>query len=239
MVGTHRAETPPRRPGRGWLALGIAAVTAAAIGSGYALTRSGDGAPSTPAPTSTPTDTPTSTLTPTSLPTVTITPTSAPTPAPTPSAKALPQVKPSPPRQLIVRGLLDVGFDSVIAPRDGVLTPASTGEVARWGGRGVPGSPQPDTVFVIGKISTRGAFAKLPEVYRGVRVTVRTHTGVLTYTVQATADRPARGLTTDPAFTQAQRGRLQLVGIRYDSHGDRSSTVLVVTAVLTAARASH
>src|SRR5689334_7483656 len=104
MAGSHRAETPPRRRGRGWLALGIAAVTAAAIGSAYALTHSDGAAPRTPA--STPTATPTPT--PTSLPTVTITPTQA----PTKTAKPLPRVAPSAPRRLVVRGLLDVGFDS-------------------------------------------------------------------------------------------------------------------------------
>jgi hypothetical protein len=135
-----------------------------------------------------------------------------------------------------VAGLINVGFDDVVAPRNGVFSAASTAEVARWGGRGVPGSPTDDTVYVIGKIATGGAFAKLPQVHRGTRITLRTRTGVLTYTVQATTERAAQGLTRDDTFTARHVGRLQLVGIRYDGRGDRTGKVLVVTAQLTAAR---
>jgi hypothetical protein len=138
---------------------------------------------------------------------------------------------------MVVSGVLDIGFDSTVEPKDGVLVPRSTAEVARWGGRGVPGSPSRDTVFIVGKVSPGGAFERLPRLRRGTDVLLRTQSGRLTYTVQAVTERRAAGLTRDLAFAKRVPGRLQLVGIRYDASGDRTGRVLVVTAVLTAARA--
>jgi hypothetical protein len=206
------------------------AIIAVVIGGGYQLHRSHDDDPGSGKPASTPTPS----LTPTALPTVTLSPT--PTAPPTTRApKPLPTVKPSAPKRVIVAGLFDVGFDSVVAPHNGVFRAASTAEVARWGGRGVPGSPSPDTVYVIGKVSTRGAFAKLPKLHRGVRISLQTRTGVLTYTVQTVTERKEQGLTADPTFREAHPGRLQLVGIRYGANGDRMGMILVVTAQLTGA----
>ena len=204
----------------------------AAIGGAYALTRSdGDGARTPAAPRPTP-QSPAQSPTPASPPTVH----STPPPVPRHTAKPLPRVRTSASRQLVVRGVLDVGFDHVVAPRGGVFRAASTAEVARWGGRGVPASPSTDTVYVIGKMSAGGAFARLGRLHRGNRISLRTDTGVLTYTVQAAREVPARGLTENASFKLAHVGRLQLVGIRYDARGDRTGTIRLVTAQLTATR---
>jgi len=234
MAGSHRAPTPPRRSGRLVRTLGIVAVVAVIIAGAYAFDQSRKDDPD-PAGSGSPTTTPT----PSSLPTVTLSPTPTPTPKPTATAKPLPRVKPSAPKRLVVSGLLDVGFDSTITPKNGVLQPGSTAEVARWGGRGVPGSPSRDTVFLIGKVSANGAFQKLPRLHSGSHVTLRTQTGLLTYTVRTVTRRKAAGLTHDPTFARRVPNRLQLVGIRYDSHGDRTGTVVVVTAELTRARAGR
>ena len=232
MAGSHRAPAPTRRSRTPAVVLVAVLVVGAAIAGGYALSRSDDDPPDHPAaprPTSTSSAPVT---TPTSHPTVH----STPPPKATPTAKPLPRVRPSPPRRLVVPGVLDVGFDDVVAPRNGVFRAASTAEVARWGGRGVPGSPGTDTVYVIGKASADGAFARLGALHRGSRITLRTSTGVLSYTVQATTEAAAKGLTADASFKQRVVGRLQLVGIRYDAKGDRTGTILVVTARLTGAR---
>ncbi|MFL6024268.1 MAG: hypothetical protein ACJ72O_13095 [Marmoricola sp.] len=213
--------------------LAAAALVAAVVGGAFALTRSkGDdepGAAGTPRPTPTVSTSPT--VTPTSP-----TPTVSPTPTATAAAKPLPRVAASSPRRMVVTGLLDIGFDDAVAPHDGLFRAASTAEAARWGGRGVPASPARDTVYVVGKVSSGGAFEKLPKLRRGTRITLRTDAGVLTYTVQATATRAAQGLTSDPGFTKRVVGRLQLVGLRYDARGNRADTVLIVTAQLTSAR---
>ncbi|MFL6158750.1 MAG: hypothetical protein ACJ72D_21895 [Marmoricola sp.] len=239
MAGTHRAPAPSRRSRGPATVLAVVVLVAAAIGGGYALNRSrGDDHRQAKPPSSTPATTPTS------LPTVTITPPVTPaTPTATskpthrPTAKPLPRVQPSAPKRLVVRGLLDVGFDSTTSPENGVFTPRSTAEVARWGGRGVPGSPGRDTVYLIGKVSAGAAFAKLPGTSDGAHVFLHTRTGMLTYTVQAVATHRAAGLTHDRSFMLRVPGRLQLVGIRYDAKGDRTGTVVVVTAVLSSARA--
>lgn len=229
MAGSHRAPVQPRGPGAARLL--VLALLLVAAGAGvYALNRGHDDPNASDNRTGLPFPTPTS------LPTVTFTPSPSPTVRkPTQKAKPLPRVAPSPPRRLVVPGVIDIGFDDVVAPRNGVFTAASTTEAARWGGRGVPGSPSSDTVYLIGKVSASGAFARLPSLHRGTRITVRTQTGVLTYTVQAVDEKPAQGLTKDAAFTEAHRGRLQLVGIRYAGSA-RTGTILVVTAQLTGAR---
>jgi len=203
----------------------------AAAGGVYAATRPDNGTAHDTAPRVTPT--PTVSLTPTPTPTPTRTPT------PTHTAKPLPRVTPAAPRRLVASGLFDVGFDSTVSPKNGVFTAGSTAEVARWGARGVPGSPAKDTVYVIGKVSTGGAFAKLAKLHRGSRVTLRTQNGVLTYTVHSVVGKPAKGLTADATFRERRAGRLQLVGIRYDSRGDRTGTMIIVTAQLTGARTGN
>jgi len=240
MAGTHRAPAPSRRSRGPATVLAVVVLVAAAIAGGYVLNRSrGDDPPQAGPPSSTPATTPTLLPTVTVTPRVTPTATTAATSTPThrPAAKVLPRVQPSAPKRLVVRGLLDVGFDSTITPHDGVFTPRSTAEVARWGGRGVPGSPGRDTVYLIGKVSAGGAYAELPRTRDGAHVFLHTRTGMLTYTVQAVATRRAAGLTHDKSFMLKVPGRLQLVGIRYDAKGDRTGTVVVVTAVLSSARA--
>lgn len=233
MAGSHRAAVPARPNRTPVAALAVVLLVAAVIAGVFVLADSDDGSPRRAAPTRTPSAT--ASLTPSSLPTVTASLTPSPSPR-TSTAPALPRVQPAAPRRIAVRGVLDTGFDNAIAPRDGLFRPASTAEVARWGGRGVPSSPGTDTVYVVGKVTTGGAFARLPAVRRGDRISLYTDRGVLTYTVQAAAEKASRGLTRDPGFTQVHRGRLQLVGVRYDADGNRAETVLVVTAQLTAAR---
>lgn len=232
MAGSHRAPAPERRSRTPAIVLLAVLLVAAATGGVYALNRNKDDgagptAPPTPATTAPSTTTPTT-------PAVSPTPTST----PRPTAKPLPRVKPSAPRRLVAQGLFDVGFDSTVTPRNGVFTAGSTAEVARWGGRGVPGNPSHDTVYLIGKVSADGAFERLARLHRGGRLSLRTQTGLLTYTVHTTVARPAAGLTHTTVFTHHVPGRLVLVGIRYDSHGDRTGTIVVVTAQLTGARST-
>jgi len=215
----------------------IALIVAAVIGGVYALTRPQSNDPgASQGPTLTPSSLPTVTFTPSTTPSTT--PTATPSSTPTKAARPLPRVSPSVPRRFAVPGLINVGFDDAVAPRNGVFSAGSTAEVARWGGRGIPGNPSEDTVYVIGKVSSGGAFARLPKLHRGTTVVLRTRTGLLTYTVQAITERAARGLTKDATFMQRHPGRLQLVGIRYDAGGDRTGEILVVTAQLTGTRPS-
>lgn len=236
MAGSHRAPAPERRSRFSPWALALTLVVLLVPLALFLHNRSGDDDPSTPSSTSTP-DTSIQT-TPTHVPTAP-TPTlpqATLTPRATRAAEPLPRVKPDVPRRLIVAGLIDIGFDDAIAPHNGVFQAASTAEAARWAGRGLPGSPSTDTVFLIGKVSNSGAFEKLPNLKRGSRITLRTDSGVLTYTVQAIATKASAGLTKDAAFVGRHVGRLQLVGIRYTAAGDRTGATLVVTAQLTGAR---
>lgn len=184
-------------------------------------------APAAPTAPSTPTATPTATAT--------VAPTPTPTAKPTP---ALPRLAPAAPRRLASGAFLDVGFDESIEARNGSFRAASTGEVARWGSRGLPGSPGTDTVYVIGSTRADGdsAFARLPRLKPGARVTIRTDRGRLTYTVSSAADRPTGGLAKNDAFAAKVPGRLILVGLRVDRGGDATGTAYVVVARLTAVR---
>jgi hypothetical protein len=112
--------------------------------------------------------------------------------------------------------------------------------VARWESRGSPGSPGTDTVYVIGRVyaDQDSAFAGLPQLRRGAKVSIRTDLGTMTYTVDATALKPEAGLRDDPLFTERKPGRLVLLGIRYDASGSRLAKALVVTAQLTGAKKS-
>jgi hypothetical protein len=145
------------------------------------------------------------------------------------------------PRRLRVAGLLDVGFDDSIKPRAGGFTAASTAEAARWESRGKPGSPGTDTVFLVGKVyrQSDSAFDRLPAVKKGAKISVRTDSGVLTYTVVSTASVPAKGLLSTGTLTRKVPGRLVLVGILFDARDDqRTGKYLVVVAQLSGARKS-
>lgn len=146
--------------------------------------------------------------------------------------KALPRVAPDAPRRITAGQLLDSGFDNAVTD----LEPSSASEVARWEPRGSPGSPGPDTVYVLGEVDDDTAFARLPEVKPGAAVRISTDNGVLTYTVRAATLKSENGLAQSPLFRTHKRGRLVLVGFRYDDSGDRLDKALVVTAQLTGAK---
>jgi hypothetical protein len=118
------------------------------------------------------------------------------------------------------------------------LDASSDAEVARWDPRGSPGSPGPDTVYVLGRVLAAGdsAFADLPRLKRGSRISVRTDRGTMTYTVSAIGLRSESGLGDSALFKTHKAGRLVLVGIRYDDSGGRLGKALVVTAQLTGAK---
>ena len=160
-------------------------------------------------------------------------PSASPTATPTEPAVTLPRIRPDAPRRIMSGRLLDAGFDSSVTRLDA----SSDAEVARWDPRGSPGSPGTDTVYVIGRVRADGdsAFAGLPRLRAGARVSIRTDRGTLTYTVRSTSLEPAQGLAQTTLFRTHERGRLVLVGIRYDASGDRLARALVVTAELTGA----
>lgn len=155
------------------------------------------------------------------------------TPTPTPTRAPLPRIAPDAPRRLVAGNLVDTGFDEATTDVDA----SSDSEATRLESRGSPGSPGTDTVVVLGRVLADGdsAFANLPRLEKGARVTIRTDSGTLTYTVTATRLRPEAALAGDPLLTARHRGRLVLVGIRYDDAGDRLDRALVVTAQLSGA----
>jgi hypothetical protein len=171
---------------------------------------------------------------PTSTPSAT--PSSTPSKPPSARAKHLPKVAASAPRRITSAGAIDSGFDSSVTDLDA----SSDSEVARWDPRGSPGSPGADTVYVIGRVRADGdsAFADLPKLEAGAKVSIRTDNGTLTYTVSATTLRSSAGLEKDSLFRTHKAGRLVLLGIRYDASGDRLAKALVVTAQLTGATRS-
>lgn len=178
-------------------------------------------------------------VTTTPSPTATPKPTRKPSPTTTPSGKpALPRLAPAVPRRLASGSFLDVGFDDSIEARNGSFRAASTGEVARWGSRGLPASPGTDTVYVVGttRPDGEGAFGRLPRLKPGAQVTIRTDRGRLTYTVVSAADRPTGGLAKNDAFAAKVPGRLILVGLRADRTGDPTGTAYVVVAQLSGVR---
>jgi hypothetical protein len=189
------------------------------------------------------------TKTPTELPIPAVTTPSAPTTpaAPTTSATSnptaprtidtanLPRVAADVPRRLLSQGLLNVGFDNTVEPRNGTFRAASTAEVARWGTRGEPGNPAKDTVYVIGKTFTSGvsAFDTLPQVKVKAKIVIRTDNGDLTYTVRTVSTQAAAGLARDSGVAAKIPGRLVLIGIRYSRSGSLTGQAVVVTADLT------
>jgi len=80
-----------------------------------------------------------------------------------------------------------------------------------------------------------GAFEPLGRLRDGSRVSIRTDSGTVTYTVQAQGLKPYSSLRRDPLFTEQAPGRLVLVGIRYAASGARLPEALVVAAQLSGA----
>jgi len=163
------------------------------------------------------------------------TPGSQPSKAPTKGPRAdLPKIAADSPRRITAAGAIDSGFDSSVTDLDA----SSDSEVARWDPRGSPGSPGTDTVYVIGRVRADGdsAFAGLPKLKAGSKVSIRTDNGTLTYTVRTTTLKQSSGLDRDPLFRTHKPGRLVLLGIRYDASGDRLAKALVVVAELTGAK---
>jgi hypothetical protein len=166
----------------------------------------------------------------------TATPSSAPSKVPSRPAKHVPNIADSAPRRITSAGAIDSGFDSSATDLDA----SSDSEVARWDPRGSPGSPGSDTVYVIGRVRADrdSAFADLPRLKAGAKVSIRTDNGTLTYTVSAATLRSSAGLERDSLFRRHKAGRLVLLGIRYDASGNRLAKALVVTAQLTGATRS-
>lgn len=244
MAGNHRA---PRRGPSGLPAWSLGLAVALTVGAAvwFAAEHWYGGIPGSgsaePTATATGTPSPTSSATPTATGTPTAGPTSTASTR-TPTATATPtrritRVRPDTPRQLTSGQVLDVGFDNSIEPANGLLLPASDAEVARWGSRGRPGSPGTDTVYVVGRTDTAAgsALRALPRMGVGNRITIRTDSGRITYTVRRKQDLAERALLRDRTFTAKSPGRLYLIGVRYDSTGRRTGRVLMLTAELTAA----
>lgn len=241
--GRARAEAEDRGGRRSvppW-AIALAVVVALVPAAWFTAHRAfgDDPGPATPSTTSTASDQPIPAVSPSS-PAQTPTPSGTPTPTNPPAKPTanLPRVAEDVPRRLTSGSLLDTGFDASIEPVDGVFTARSSSEVSRWGSRGEPGSPGTDTVFVIGDVNAdgSGAFADLPHLRAGAKVEIRTDSGTLTYTVRSVGSHPAAGISTDPAVVAKVPNTLVLLGIRYDAHGQRTGSYVVVKADLTAAR---
>lgn len=228
LAGSHRAQRP-RRSGRSsqvppW-AVVAAIVVALVPATWFTAQRVLDGP--RPATASAPaTDLP--------IPPVSAAPTSSPAATPV-AAPSLPTVAPDPPRRITAGDALDAGFDSAVT----ALEASSDDEVARLEARGAPGSPGTDTVVVVGRVLAdgQGAFAALPRLGPGDRVTIRTDNGALTYTVRTAALLARDGLAGSAVVATERPGWLVLVGNRYDDAGDRLARDLVVTAQLTDATA--
>jgi hypothetical protein len=168
------------------------------------------------------------------IPPVSASATPSATPAPAAAtAEQPPSVRTDAPRRITAGDLLDAGFDSAVTTLDA----SSDAEVARWAPRGSPGSPGSDTVYVLGRVRTDrdSAFAALPRLVAGEKVSMRTDAGTMTYTVTDTGLAREDRLAGEPLFTTHEPGRLVLVGIRYDAAGERLPDALVVTARLTGA----
>lgn len=188
---------------------------------------------SSASPGDTSTDLPIPPVSPSATNTATQEPTATPSKTSTPVPK-LPKVAPDAPRRITAGAFIDSGFDEAATEIDA----STASEVTRLESRGSPGSPGTDTVYVIGRVHPDGesAFAGLPRLKAGAKVSIRTDKGTLTYTVSATKLEAESRLTGDPLFRVHRAGGLVLVGIRYDASGDRLDKALVVTAQLTGAK---
>ena len=93
---------------------------------------------------------------------------------------------------------------------------------------------------MLGKVFADGdsAFASLPRLTAGAKISLRTDSGTMTYTVSATTLASRAGLAGDGLVTSRAPGRLVLVGVRYDASGSALDKALVVTAELTGAERS-
>jgi hypothetical protein len=236
VAGSHRAQRSERTgsssPVPRRVVVGVAVVVLAAA-SYLIVDRLGSDSTDSPSHSSSTLPSPRTTATTPATPSATPAP-PTPTPSKTRPPVPLTRVAPDAPRRLVAGTLIDTGFDSSVTDLDA----SSASEVARWESRGSPGSPGTDTVYVIGRVyaGQDSAFAALPRLRVGSRVSVRTDRGTMTYTVSAATLKPEAGLRRDPLFTARQPGRLVLVGIRYDAAGNRLAKALVVTAQLTGAK---
>jgi hypothetical protein len=238
LAGSHRAPRRgtsstqrPRASSVPRWAVAVAAVLALVPATYLTAQRVFDDSPASPGESSTdvpiPPVTPSATRTPTTGPSATPTQTTKPSPN-------LPRVTPDAPRRITSGDVLDAGFDSSVTELDA----SSATEVARLESRGSPASPGTDTVIVIGRVYADGdsAFGELSKLERGSKVSIRTDSGTMTYTVSSTALSAESGLASAPVIRTHQAGRLVLVGIRYDASGDRLGKALVVSAQLSGAR---
>lgn len=236
MAGSHRAprkRTSSAVPRWALVAAIVTALVPAAYLTAHRAFDDSSAAPSDhssdlPIPPVSPSTTGSVTVT---TPTATPTPTAKPKPKPQPK---LPRIAPDAPRRITAGRVIDSGFDSSVTGLDA----SSDSEVARWDPRGSPGSPGTDTVYVLGRVRDGAAFARLGDLARGSKVSIRTDSGTMTYTVSATTLQAENGLRQTDLFRKHHAGRLVLVGIRYDASGDRLGKALVVTAQLSGAKAS-
>ena len=173
-------------------------------------------------------------------------PSAGPSPSPTPSASPsptrapsaapsadLPPLEPAPARRIVIDDVVDTGFDTVVSPIGGRLSPLSRDQVARWGERGLPGNPANDTVVVVG--STRDDTASLwglEQVGPGARITLTTNNGLVSYTVKSVRTLSSTTGTATALMREPVPGRLILVGARYDASGERTASDLVLVAFL-------
>jgi hypothetical protein len=237
LAGNHRVE----RPATGWrrrsptvvvVAVAVAALLVPVYFGAHALLSSGATPPAHPIVRTTQPASPSVSPTPTPTPTPTPSPTPTTNPGSLPASKPLPRLRSAVPRRLAIAAVLDVTLDNSIQPTAGQFTPPSTAGVARWGTRGLPGSPGTDTVYIVGKINGPGsAFRRLATVRARTRIAIRTDAGLLTYTVTSVRGRRAQGLLTDPTFRAHVPGRLILIGVVY-SGANRTGSLVLVTAEL-------
>ncbi|MEO5652014.1 MAG: hypothetical protein ABIN79_03630 [Marmoricola sp.] len=153
-------------------------------------------------------------------------------PSPSPGTD-LPRLAPTSARRLVIGSLIDSGFDAVVAPIGGRLSPRTRDAVARWGDRGLPGNPSDDTVVLVG--STRDSTASLwglEQVRRGATITLTTGNGLVSYVVDSRQTLSSTAAASSPLLQKVVPGRLVLLGARYDSAGVRAAQDLILVATL-------
>jgi len=147
------------------------------------------------------------------------------TPADLPTAAA------SSPRRLILDGQ-EIGFDESLTDQVDHLIPRTTAELSRWDARGRPASPSDSAVVIVGKAKVGGGFENLDSVATGDEISIRTDTGVFTYTVTQVGRIQVENQVANPDLEDSP-GRLLLVGSQYDAADDRATEDILVTAQLT------